>query len=404
MGPTVITRVSHQLAEVLLAQEGAASSAGRELSDSHRWSDAVALAQSWNVIPQLSARVRGLRLDLPPAASATLKKEFVRIYGQSAFRVDQAVKAIQVLEQSGISVTAFKGVASLAWLYGDPRHRTIGDADLLIQPDDLPKALACLEQSGFQREGSASFAEFVHFIEHSPAFAGNRAVTLQSPGGSEIDLHWDVSGSGLKVQEILGRSQRATLGRASIPSADWVDSFLLNVHHAIRENLAIETVVRDLLDVGMWCRRFSETGKLELAAERAAAAGALVSALAVVGVLAGYGQDRAIKHAGEVLRGHSTPAQRRSSERLMELFHYQVRNGRMSKDIFYLVHPRPWRQILRGLGTGWSGYRRNMKTMEQRIGDEIPLRRRAAQLAQSIPGRQGLKLARELARVKYGAN
>jgi hypothetical protein len=400
----VTSGASHQLAEILLAEEGRASSAGRELSHGRGWNDAVALAASWKVVPQLSSRVRSLGLELPPAASVVLRKEFVTVYGQSAIRADAAVQAIQALQQRGIPVAIFKGAASLAWLYRDPKLRTIGDADVLVQPQDLENALDCLEHRGYRREGSGSFHEFLHFVEHSPAFAGNRSVTLQGPRDCEIDLHWDLRGSGLAVSGILSRSRGATLLRASIPAADWVDSFLLNIHHAIRENLAIETVIRDLLDVGMWCRRFVETGKLGLAAERAAASGALVSALAVTGLLAGYGHDRAAEQAASALRSRSNLQQQRSAERLIELFHYQVRAGRMCRDIFYLVHPRPLRQILRGLVTGRSGYLRSMRNMEQRRGDEIPLPRRAAQLAQSIPGRRGLKLARELARVKYGAN
>src|SRR5580692_2160850 len=137
--------VSHQLAEILLAEENRASSAGRDLSQSRAWNDAVALAGSWNVIPQLSSRIRSLQLELPPAASVVLKKEFVRIYGQSTFRAQQAVKAIQALQQRGIPVAVFKGAASLAWLYGDPKLRTIGDADLLVLPGDLMNALDCLE-------------------------------------------------------------------------------------------------------------------------------------------------------------------------------------------------------------------------------------------------------------------
>ena len=155
--------VSHHLSEILLAKEDKASSAGRELSHGAGWDDAVALARSWKVTPQLFSRIRNLGLVLPPAASVALRREFVRVYGQSTVHADQAVKAIRALQQKGIPVAVFKGAASLAWLYSDPKLRTLGDADLLVQPQDLEKALECLEACGLRREGSGSFAEFVHF-------------------------------------------------------------------------------------------------------------------------------------------------------------------------------------------------------------------------------------------------
>jgi len=96
------------------------------------------------------------------------------------------------------------------------------------------------------------------------------------------------------------------------------------------------------------------------------------------------------------------PAERRSAASLAELFHYQLRHGRLDRDVFYLVHSRPWRQVLKGLATDWSGYRLSMRSMEERLGENQPLLRRAARLAKSIPGLRVLRLARELACIKFG--
>jgi hypothetical protein len=98
----------------------------------------------------------------------------------------------------------------------------------------------------------------------------------------------------------------------------------------------------------------------------------------------------------------ANPAERRSAASLAELFHYQLRHGRLGRDVFYLVHSRPWRQIFKGLATDWSGYWRSMQTMEVKMGENRPLHERAARLAKSIPGLRGLRLARELARIKFG--
>ncbi len=398
------TRTTYQLVEVLLAEDSRAAVAARLLSETESWGQALALAQSWKVTPQLSGRLQSLRWELTVPDTKTLRREFLRVYAQSALGAAQAIAAIRGLEQAGIPAVAFKGVASIAVLYGDPKRRTIHDADILILQKDLPAALACLERIGFVRRGLETLQQYLHFVENAPRFAGNKAVTLFGAKGAEVDLHWELTGSGLRTEDILARARPASLIDATIPVVDSKDGFLLTVHHAIREDLAIESVCRDLLDVRLWCHHLREAGQLEAGMNWAAQSGYQVPALAVTSLLSGYDDTTAAARAAELLRGLASPAERRSAARLLELFHYQLGNGRLGKDVFYLVHSRPWRQILRGLGTDWSGYRRSMQTIEKQVGEERPLYERVVLLAKSIPGPQGLKLARELARVKYGAN
>jgi len=403
-GSLVSTRATHRLVEFLLADDGRASIAGRLLSESESWQEALTLAQAWRATPQLFARIQSLKCELTAAETGTLRREYLKVFGQSAGRAAKAITAIRGLEQAGIPVVAFKGIAAMAVLYGDPRGRTIQDADILISRKDLSPALACLGRQGFARRGEETLAEYLQFVQNAPRFAGNQAVALYGENGGEIDLHWDLAGSGLRTEEILGRASRAPLMDATIPVVDPQDGLLLTIHHEIREALAIESVCRDLLDVRLWCHRLREASQLEAATIRASHSGFVIPALAVTSLLSGYDDTTVAAQAAILLRDLASSAERQSAARLIELFHYQLQNGRLGKDVLYLVHSRPWRQILKGLGTNWSGYRRSMQTIEAQVGEEMPLYERVSLLASSIPGRQGLRLARELARVKYGAN
>jgi hypothetical protein len=317
--------------------------------------------------------------------------------------VAKAIGAIHALEQAGIPVVAFKGLASIAVLYGDSKHRSIQDADILILKKDLPKALACLGRQGFERQGPETLAQYLRFVEECPGFAGNQAVTVHGEQGCEVDLHWEVAGSGLRPEEILRRAAKCNLMDSTIPVVDAKDGFLLTVHHAIRENFAIEIVCRDLLDAELWLRRLRETGRFEEEGMKwVAGSRCKVAALTVATLVSGYDRATAATQAATWLSELANPAERRSAASLAELFHYQLRHGRLGKDVFYLVHSRPWRQILKGLATDWSGYRRSLRTIEEQLGENRPLHERAARLAKSIPGLRGLRLARELACIKFG--
>lgn len=402
MANPLTANARHQLLDFLLAEESKAAIAAGQFSKTHSWTAAIELAKEWKVIPRLFDRVRSLQVKLPAAETGALKLEFLKAFTQSALRAAKAIGAIQALEQAGIPVIAFKGLASIAILYGDAKYRSIQDADILILKADMPNALACLGRQGFERQGPETLAQYLRFVEESPGFAGNQAVTVHGEQGCEVDVHWEVAGSGLRPEEILRRAARCALMGSTIPVVDAKDGLLLTVHHAIRENFAIESVCRDLLDAGLWFQHLRETGRLEEGMKWAAESRCKVAALAVATLLSGYDSATAATQAAGLLSALANPAERRSATSLAELFHYQLRHGRLGKDVFYLVHSRPWRQVLKGLATDWSGYRRSMRTMEEKLGEDRPLRERAARLARSIPGLRGLRLARELACIKFG--
>ena len=184
-----------QLVEFLLADNGRASGVAHVFSKAGSWREVIELAKAWKVIPPLFDRIRTMRIKLTTAETGALRLEFLNAYRHSAFRAARAIRAIQALEQAGIPVVAFKGMASIAVLYGDSKHRTIQDADILILKIDLPNALACLTRQGFEREGAETLAQYLRFRGDSPGFAGNQAVTVSDEQNCEIDIHWELAGS-----------------------------------------------------------------------------------------------------------------------------------------------------------------------------------------------------------------
>jgi hypothetical protein len=392
---------TQNMAELLLGEASRAIAAAERLTAEAAWGETVALAARWKVVPQLLARIQSLRIALPGEETRALRREFLRAYGQSSSRAERTALAMRALEQAGIAVAAFKGVAAMAVLYGGPKQRSIGDGDLLITRKDIAAAVECVERIGFRRKGEETLAEYLGFVENAPRFAGNEALALYGEDGSEIDLHWSLAGSGLPVEEILERAEKAGLLGAPIPVVDAADGLLLTIHHAIREDLALESICRDLLDARLWCERLEQRGEFEAAIRRAATAGSRAALLSVCSLLGSYDDASAAARLAQLLGAAASRSERQSARRLTELFHYQMERGRLQKDVLLLVHSRPWRQILRGLASDWTGYRRSMQTLEEQLGEEQPLHTRLAMLAHSIPGPQGIRLARELARVKY---
>ena len=62
----------------------------------------------------------------------------------------QSLRVIDTLNAAGIRPLALKGIASLLTdLYPDEGMRVLGDIDLLVMREELPRALACLRASGY---------------------------------------------------------------------------------------------------------------------------------------------------------------------------------------------------------------------------------------------------------------
>ncbi len=396
--------ITHQIAELLLANEPRANTAARSLSETGSWQEVLILAEAWKVIPQLSSRIQHLGIKLSADNTGTLRRAFLKFHAQSAARVATTIVAIRQLERAAIPVVAFKGIASIALLYEGPKHRVIGDGDLLIERKNLPGALVCLEALGLVRKGEETLAQYLDFVKNAPRFAGNEAIALYGDDGSEIDLHWEIAGSGLSPDGILKRAVAAKLMGSTIPVVDAKDGFLLTIHHAVREDLGFESICRDLFDTRLWCQHLEQLGQLEHGMTLAVESGSHIPALAITALLSSYDETTAATRAAQLLNARANRTQRRSAASLMQLFHYQIEHGRLGKDVFYLVHSRPWRQILKGLMTDWTGYRKSMRTLDTQLKEDHPLYERFALLAKSIPDRKGLKLARELARVRYQAN
>ena len=180
--------------------------------------------------------------------------------------------ALRHLEVSGIPAIAFKGLASMARLYPKPGKRTIKDADLLVDRQYLQAALNSLSDLGFRPLENHALERLETFLDHSPGFSGNKAIVLYGPGDFELDLHWAVGVAGLEPAALLGRSETVTLFGTPVRVASFDDALLLTAKHAIRENLTVDAMCRDLLDIRLsWERSASRRNFEETFGEPGAA-------------------------------------------------------------------------------------------------------------------------------------
>src|SRR5580658_5979884 len=124
----------------------------------------IALAAGWGAIPRLRHRVAQLDTPPQPELLAEIERLYLDGYVRSVLQIRAATDVFAAFERGKIPVVAFKGIASLAVLYGSPEYRVILDADLLIAEPDLTRAVGVLGDLGFRPEVSGNLADYVDFV------------------------------------------------------------------------------------------------------------------------------------------------------------------------------------------------------------------------------------------------
>jgi len=378
--------------------------------DADFWLEAVEKAAAWKVLPQFLSQVHAQRLRLAAQAGIALCTSYANAYGRTIHRFDRALTAIAALRNARIPVAAFKGLGVIALVYGgDLRRRTLQDVDLLIRPSDLDQAVHVLQEHGFRPKGVPGLSEYARFVANAPRFAGNQAISLYDDQGGEIDLHWEVRGSGLQVTEILSRAVESKVENQTVPVTEPCDCLILSAHHAVRENFTAQGACRNLFDIQNWCLRFIGNVDEPRGWEgRCLRSGHAASILAAIGILLQFGNSEpaaavAVSSALDKLQlATSDDSALRHAAELIRLFDYQLKHGPIDNDVLFLVHTRPWMLVLRGLSLGATSYLRSMRSMEAQFGQKRPFHKRLMDLGRTLPSIEGLRLARNLARVKFG--
>ena len=359
------------LIQLLLGDDGTVAACARRLTGADRWPDVLAVADAWCVIPNLRARLSSLRLSLPEPVRRNLFIRFQRSFAAATLQARRGVRLCRYLEDRGLPVVVFKGLASIAHLHGGvPAGRMIKDVDLLVRPRDLAQVLDALQSAGMHREDGGNLGDYLAFVRHSPGFGGNEAITVRGTDQPELDVHWSFgphTPPDLQAETIVARAELVTLFGTSIRVVAPADGLMLSAHHSIRETFAADQMLRDVLDTAGWLTLLEQRGHLDEALQRATACHLDVPVLALVEIL--------VRRAG---RKRIAPADPRA-ERLAELFDLQVREGPIEKDFTYLADTYAVRQVVSGILGGWRRYRGQMAAFEaQLLGQRVALSQRLA--------------------------
>jgi hypothetical protein len=210
------------------------------------WPAVIRCAHEHEVAPLLYRRLAALPARLQPEPELMVRLHAVYLHGAARnLRVAEELRGIlTALNAAGVPVIPLKG-AHLAFLtYADPAERVMGDLDLLIHPEDVPRAREALSALDYAQFG----------LPHGESSHNEH---FQRPGGMPIEVHRtlgraDMPVSSMDCDAVWARALPAMMhgvpARVLCP-ADHLVYLCLHVHYhgfrvGLRRMLDIREIVR----------------------------------------------------------------------------------------------------------------------------------------------------------------
>lgn len=208
------------MSERLAAQKAAllALVGGRQpdlRSDADDWAAIDAMAAQHRLQPWLHAQVRRGAIVVPPERAAAWQNAY-RHAAMGALTAQAAlVRTHAALAGAGVAMAALKGARLAFFDYPEAALRPMRDIDVLVAPEDLPRAVATLAEAGFAVPADRE-------AEIARALGGDKHLApIAVPGCDRwLELHHRIAEPGLPciaTGAILGQARPATIGGRSVP-------------------------------------------------------------------------------------------------------------------------------------------------------------------------------------------
>jgi hypothetical protein len=347
------------------------------------WTAVVELAERWGAIPRLRERLSSSSAAVPEAVASLVDQRFRDSYARTVLQARAGLNVCAALHAAGLETVAFKGLASMAMLYGGAERRVILDADLLIRESDLVRAAAVLDSLGFQPSLPCELTRYVEFVRRAPGFGGNEVLSFHDDRGCTIDLHWRLGV--IDAAKVIARSQRVVMMGSAFQAVAPEDGALLCAHHCLRNHFIPDRMIRDLLDLQQWCERIVSSGQLGATVARARATGLATSLQAATTIVSRYDDRGAAATLADGLDASASPKRRRDVAQLERLFMTQVREGPLDRDVLYLFRAKEFVKLVGGVLAGGRDHVHLAQSMDTVLtGRHVSIRARLGQLAGSL--------------------
>jgi len=211
------------------------------------WDHVVGVSASLGLAPLLfrNLSLPELRGSVPATAMSALARSAHAAACRVAIQLDSLDRILDALRREGMDPVLLKGAALALTLYEQPALRPMQDIDLLVEEEQQPAAVACVERMGFRGIANDFSDAFYERHHHARPLA-------DATGRVIVEIHRGLvppeDGLRLDPRPFLDRAVRAEVRGTRYRVLSREDQL---VHAALHLSYADRFIgrVRDLLDV-----------------------------------------------------------------------------------------------------------------------------------------------------------
>lgn len=203
------------------------------LHGQYDWQTFISLAEHHCVVPQVYRSLAPFMDKVPLRDFATLRSKYQEKARSALWFTSELVRILQHLECQGIGAIPYKGPALAQILYGDVTARQFSDLDILVRPEEVPKAKLALAEVGY-----TSRLELTASSERACISSGHEFGFDGVAGPHLLELQWRIVPRFYSIEfdmaSFFQRAGQVTLGTHKFPTLSADDLLLVLCVHAAK--------------------------------------------------------------------------------------------------------------------------------------------------------------------------
>jgi len=220
-----------------------------------KWDELLNTAISQGIAPLVYRSLRDIpeKSLVPPDVMDSLKKAYHGNVARNMYLYSELERILTALNEKDIDVMALKGAALARTVYGDIGLRVMGDIDLLVKKECLPRVkeiMPALNYGAHRHSKPEEWYTANHF--HLPPYVHNEKQIV-------VEIHWKVAQDslGINVDKWWGSANETRLRdtRVLTPSPeDMILHLCVSMYHGNYNKAAL----RGLCDIAATVQYFSK--------------------------------------------------------------------------------------------------------------------------------------------------
>ncbi len=207
--------------------------------------------------------------SVPEEIKKRVSNRLNRLKLQNFEQAKETERLIFLLQENKINVIPYKGTAFSKQFFGNISMRESSDIDLIINPDDIPKAIKILENDGFL----AYQKEYYHWIGHKKFILKHKDFSFDKYNSNKrihhVEFHFNIINKNTHLADNLNifdlrEKSEYLLFQKEIECLNSVEHYrAIALHHMLMDNMGYLKTLVDITQIFIELEKLIKNDKID---------------------------------------------------------------------------------------------------------------------------------------------